>query len=141
MWEVYPQIFWYGKKPDSDEIIRCYFEDLERMREVDPIKRKVLLFMLAEDVENEQLRISREVKGRRRLQSYKQTENDTSYSRAPLLRAAFDKLCLRLWPGLGSHEKRYKKAWLSKYSRHGYKWRKLRHISLALSLPHINANR
>ncbi|KAF7594892.1 hypothetical protein BBP40_007926 [Aspergillus hancockii] len=55
LWRTHPALFWHGA-PDNEPTRRC-IEELERMRETDPSRRKALLILLSEDIEHEQKRI------------------------------------------------------------------------------------
>ncbi|KEY83598.1 hypothetical protein BA78_8605, partial [Aspergillus fumigatus] len=136
LWTARPELFWDGGTPDMNIIRRCY-NDLERMTGVDPLKRKVLLVIFSQTVQEEQRRL-REEQRRQRSRKRKIPGSDASdYGRdAILLTASLRTLSCRLWPDLkGDDEKKQRKSF-SAYSLAGWKWQQLQYIEMILSLQH-----
>lgn len=65
LWAENPSLFWDGEK-HHDNIIRRSFSDLERMREIDPTRRKILLVILSREIEHEQRQAHENTEQRRR---------------------------------------------------------------------------
>ncbi|KAL2786385.1 hypothetical protein BJX66DRAFT_32742 [Aspergillus keveii] len=133
LWKLAPHIFCDGERADLNVIRRCY-NDLERMRAVDPTRRKVLLMLLSDMVEKEQKNLENEQQKRKR--SRRQQKKDTEdYARNPIfLTSALRTLSRNLWPGLDEQELKRRRKLLSEYSRDGWKWRHLRCPEIILSL-------
>ncbi|KAH1334291.1 hypothetical protein KXX16_005939 [Aspergillus fumigatus] len=141
LWTARPELFWDGGTPDMNIIRRCY-NDLERMTGVDPLKRKVLLVIFSQTVQEEQRRL-REEQRRQRSRKRKIPGSDASdYGRdAILLTASLRTLSCRLWPDLkGDDEKKQRKSF-SAYSLAGWKWQQLQYIEMILSLQHSPVKR
>lgn len=59
LWKENPRFFWEGHEADQNIIRRC-INHLENIRKIEPIKRKVLLIMLSQEVQERQKQISTE---------------------------------------------------------------------------------
>lgn len=138
LWAEQPKLFWCGEEPDVNRIRRC-FNDLEKIRVLNPLQRKAILVILATDVEQEQNHIR--IHGGMRARKYAGKKEEGARCRPPFITHSLGNLCSRLWPELEEDERMKRRKWLSENSLHGWKWRQLDHIELALSLPHIDTKR
>lgn len=88
LWTARPELFWNGGTPDMNIIHRCC-NDLERMKEVDPLKQKVLLVILSQVVREEQRRLRFEECRRQQSRKRKILGSDASnYSQDAILLTA-----------------------------------------------------
>lgn len=136
LWTAKPCLFWHGKKPDRNVLLRS-FDDLERMREVDPARRKFLLVTLSRQVVEEQGRSHRaNIAAKKRERSRPTAGRRTSYTvRNPLLlTSSLRALCQRFWPTLGKSAHNERKKRISAYSLWGWKWDQLNYVEMILSL-------
>jgi hypothetical protein len=134
LWYEHPYLFCDGPRPVRNIILRCC-NDLQRMRETDPTRRKVLLIILSGEVEREQHNICKDGTKRWRPRSKKSECCRESSFVTSSLRA----LSLRLWIEVGESERKKCTEWLSKDSRYGCKWRNLRRLPIILSLHHARS--
>jgi hypothetical protein len=129
-------LFCDGGTPDKDVIRRCY-NDLERIEDLDSTRRKVLLVTLARQVHTRQEQLASTQKGRKRCRKY-QSDHD---SRSPtLLTSALYDICCQLWDDPEDYRDK-RKGKLLRYSLSGWKWDRLSHGELILSLTQIAAKR
>lgn len=133
IWARAPWVFCEGEKPDSDVIRRC-FNDLRRMEEVDIIRRKVLLVVLSRQVFQRQEELLSESNVRKRPRKTHDSRD------SPLLSFALDDICSQLWDDAEeNHDAR--KSQLGRCSLYGWKWDRLTHTELILSLSQVAAKR
>jgi hypothetical protein len=135
VWSSCPALFWEGNTTDKDVFPRC-FDDLEWIREVEPSRRKVLLIILSEYVQNEQRQMKNDGK-RQRSRSKLPHEAD----RGNFLSLSLRSIMRRYWPNLHAGEQKKKKTMLSLYSRFGWKWQQVQPQGMILSLPDCAAKR
>ncbi|CAG8350210.1 unnamed protein product [Penicillium salamii] len=136
LWTAKPCLFWHGKKPDKNVLLRS-FDDLERMREVDPARRKCLLVTLSRQVVEEQGRCHRaNIAAKKRERNRPTAGRRTSYTvRNPLLlTSSLRALCQRFWPTLDKSAHNDRKRRISAYSLWGWKWDQLTYVEMILSL-------
>lgn len=139
IWHVRPALFWFSV-PDDNSTRRC-IEELERIQEIDPSRRKAFLIILAQDVENERNRLNDTPRAKkRRKRRLKQTQS-SCYDRAPDLRMSIQSLCSSLYPCIGEDQQKIKQAKIATHSRYGWKWSRLMPVSTILSLPQVNTRR
>ncbi|KAE8351194.1 hypothetical protein BDV28DRAFT_137604 [Aspergillus coremiiformis] len=138
LWHTHPALFWFSV-PDDNSTRRC-IEELERMQETDPSRRKAILVILSQDIERERERIST-LSRRKTRKPNKQTDEDSSYARAPDLRRSVNNICSRLYPLITQDQKSAKKTRIAMNSRYGWKWSRLSPVSSILSLPQANTRR
>ena len=124
----------------NQNIFRRCFVDLERIREIDPLRRKVLLIILSQHVQEEQ---------RHRI-SGKRQRSRPKHSNANILDANRKRMFLpsslrvivqRLWPDADVAKQRKIKKSFSLYSRFGWKWQHIEPQGIILSLPDSAAKR
>ncbi|KAE8130870.1 hypothetical protein BDV38DRAFT_266025 [Aspergillus pseudotamarii] len=136
IWATRPHSFCDGETPDNDVIRRCY-NDLERMEDLDAIRRKVLLLILSRQVHQRQEQLLSDPAAQKRCRKTQRDHNSRSSS---LLTFALDDICSRLWDDPEGYQDTRRKK-LSRYSLFGWKWDRLTHKELILSLTHIAAKR
>lgn len=133
LWAENPRLFWDGEKHDSS-IIRRSFYDLERMREIDPTKRKILLVTLSREIEQEQ----HENIGATRRQ---RPGRDNDRGRKGHLTSSLHKIFHQHYPGLEGGIKEERRKRFAIYSRYGWKWDQMVETEMILSLAHVPAKR
>lgn len=136
LWAKWPYLFCDGERPDEDVIRRCY-SDLERMREIDPTRRKVLLVTLSRQVRQKQEQILSDPKARKRCRKQQIGHSTRSSTR---LTSALGEGVSQVWDDPEERQDERRKT-LSRYSLWGWKWERLTHRELILSLTHATATR
>lgn len=132
IWSKSPELFWHGDTADENLIRRCY-NDLRRMEDVDPLRRRVILMILAQRLECEQDLLRS--KGQRARTRPRKKHNGGNRSRKRvLLPSAIDSLTKDLWPQLQPERRKSMRKRLAADSLHGWKWRQLSRTEMALSL-------
>ncbi|CRG92837.1 Phosphoenolpyruvate carboxylase [Talaromyces islandicus] len=134
LWTKFPFLFWDGEQP-HDDIIRRSFDDLQRMVNIDPIKRKVLLATLSSHVEERQREVFPNAE-------WEDTSLSDSQWRRPscFLESSLIELTKQLWPDITGPEERKKRTWLANFSRWGWKWMRLENPGMVLSLSSISSS-
>lgn len=133
LWAENPRLFWDGEKLDSS-IIRRSFYDLERMREIDPTKRKILLVALSREIEQEQ----HENTGATRRQ---RPSRGNDCGRKGHLTSSLHRIFHQHYPGVEGEVKKERRKRFSIYSRYGWKWDQMVETEMILSLAHAPAKR
>lgn len=128
VWANCPEVFWHGGPPEQD-ILRNCFNDLERMREIDPLRRRILLITLSNQVQQYQRLICEERKDMRARKPKTNSKRERQF-----LPAALRSLTRRLWPDLSLENQEKVKDRITNYSRAGWKWQQLAHVEMLLSL-------
>lgn len=121
-------------------MIRYCFDDLERIREIQPLRRKTILTILSEyvDAEVEQMRKS----GKRQRHRYPpNADAPCAFRGQTLLPTSLRSIVRRLWPEAHPEEHKKLRRMLSKYSRYGWKWQQVQPRGMILSLPDCAAKR
>ncbi|PYH41001.1 uncharacterized protein BP01DRAFT_377375 [Aspergillus saccharolyticus JOP 1030-1] len=136
IWTTCPQLFCDGVAPDKDIIRRCY-HDLERMEDLDATRRKVLLVTLSRQVYKRQSQLLSSPKARKRC---RKTQSDHDSRHSTFLNSALVDICSQLWDDPKKDQDTRRKR-LSRYSLFGWKWDRLTHSELILSLTHVAAKR
>lgn len=136
LWARSPDLFCDGEKPDRDVIRRCY-NDLERMEDLDATRRKVLLVALSRQVRHRQEQLVSSQKMRKRS---RKTQGDHDSRSSTLLTFALSDICSQLWDDAEENQSTRRKK-LGRYSLFGWKWDRLTHGELILSLTHVAAKR
>lgn len=136
LWASSPHLFWQGQSPKSHMLQRC-LDDLDRIKEIDPLRRKVILTILSECVscEQEQMRSC----GKR--QRSRASKDNGMHRGQILLPTSLRSIVRRLWPGVSHEEQRKLKRKLSFGSRYGWKWQQIRSPGMILSLPDCSTKR
>lgn len=139
LWLSCPALFWDGNNTNSDMIRHC-FDDLERIREIQPLRRKTILTILSEyvDTEIEQMRKSGK---RQRHRYHPNADAPCAFRGQTLLPTSLRSIVRRLWPEAHPEEHKKLKRMLSKYSRYGWKWQQVQPRGMILSLPDCAAKR
>ncbi|EQL35915.1 hypothetical protein BDFG_02516 [Blastomyces dermatitidis ATCC 26199] len=139
VWSVNPQDFCEGVALDSSIIRRCY-NDLIRIRD-DSSRRIVLLVVMSEKVEEAQQYIHAKKSIRNRSRTKKSAE-DISLRNTELLTSSLRDLTKQLWGDLKEEEeKQQKRNNISLFSRYGWKWGRLKHVAITLSLGAAHTNK
>lgn len=140
LWYSCPALFWNGNPPNGDIFRRC-FEDLERIREIDPLRRKILLVILSERVQQEQHQMR--IDGKRQRSRSKLVEADTRQvcRKRVLLPTSLRSIMRKTWPNIDVAKQKRVKKMISLYSRFGWKWQQIRPVEMILSLPDSAAKR
>ena len=137
LWAEDPRLFWDGEKSDED-IIRRSFYDLERMREIDPTRRKILLVTLSREIEQEQRQAHDNIEQPRR----QRPGRDYDHGREGIhLTSSLRKVFHQHYPGLDGIVKRGRRNRFAIYSRYGWKWDQMEEIEIILSLAHVPVKR
>lgn len=126
LWTSCPGLFWYGGSPDQN-VLRSCFSDLERMSEVDPLRRRVLLITLSNQVQQFALHEEGQA-GTRALKRKSSSKRQKS-----VLPAALRSMTNELWPNSSPENQERIKDKITHYSRAGWKWQQLAHTWLSLS--------
>jgi hypothetical protein len=137
VWAKYPSLFCEGQAPDKEVIRRCY-NDLERMEDHDLTRRKVLLVTLSRQVEERQSQLLLDPTQKTRKRCRKSLDRDTRS--CTLLNIAIRDICSRLW-NEAEDDQDARRQRLGRYSLFGWKWDRLAHRELILSLTQVNAKR
>ncbi|KMW67627.1 hypothetical protein BDDG_12225 [Blastomyces dermatitidis ATCC 18188] len=139
VWSVDPQDFCEGVALDSSIIRRCY-NDLIRIRD-DSSGRIVLLIVMSEKVEEAQQYIHAKKSIRNRSRTKKSAE-DISLRNTEILTSSLRDLTKQLWGDLEEEEeKQQKRNNISLFSRYGWKWGRLKHVAITLSLGAAHTNK
>ncbi|KAJ5500615.1 hypothetical protein N7453_009666 [Penicillium expansum] len=140
LWSSCPQLFWDGDIRERNIFRRC-FVDLERIREIDPLRRKVLLIILSQHVQEEQRQWR--INGKRqRSRSKNLNANLPEANRNRMfLLSSLRIIAQRFWPDADVAKQRKTKKALSLYSRFGWRWQHIEPQGIILSLPDSAAKR
>lgn len=140
LWSSYPTLFWDGSPPNTDVFRRC-FDDLERIREIQPLRRRVLLVILSEHVQCEQKRMHLDGKRQRSRSTLPKSDAGSVQRNRMFLPLSLRAIMRRVWPDIPAGEQRKLKKLLSLYSRFGWKWQQVKPEGMILSLPDSAARR
>ncbi|KKZ68306.1 hypothetical protein EMCG_01057 [[Emmonsia] crescens] len=140
-WEVqeHPSLFWVCPATDTNIIQRCY-SDLDRIRRVDPIRRKVLLILQYQSVCVEQREHHHTRKSRSRS-GPKDGPQAILQRDSGFLTVALRSLSARLWPQLTQEQQNERAKFISEDSRCGSKWALLDEDSIVLSITSAKSSR
>lgn len=136
LWAENPRLFWEGEKRDSS-IIRRSFYDLERMREIDPTRRKILLVTLSREIEHEQHQAHENIEATRR----QRPPRDNDRGRKVHLTSSLHKIFHQHYPGLDGGIKEERRKRFAIYARYGWKWDQMVESEMIMSLAHAPAKR
>lgn len=140
LWSCCPALFWNGNPRERDVFRRC-FEDLERIREIDPLRRKILLLILSERVQQEQHQMRIDGKRQRSRPKLVEADNQQICRRRVLLPTSLRSIICKTWPDIDVAKQMKVKKMISLYSRFGWKWQQIRPVEMVLSLPDSAAKR
>lgn len=140
LWSRCPQLFWDGDIPDQNIFRRC-FVDLERIREIDPLRRKVLLIILSQRVQEEQRQLRINGKRQRSRLKHPNANRPDANRKRMFLPSSLRVIVQRLWPDADVAKQRKTKKSISLYSRFGWKWQHIEPQGIILSLPDSAAKR
>lgn len=139
IWSKSPELFWYGASADENLIRRCY-NDLRTMEDVDPLRRRIILMILAEHVELEQDLLRN--KGQRvRSRPRKRKVGEGRSRKRVLLPSAVRSLAKDLWPQLQTEKQNDVKKRLATDSLYGWKWRQVKRGEMVLSFQNAATKR
>jgi hypothetical protein len=128
LWVSSPELFWHGGPPDRDVLRSCY-NDLARMHEVDPLRRRLLLVTLSDQVQKFQRTLSGESKTTRRSPK----ANSNSKRERVFLPGALRSITMQLWPEASPENQGKVRSRIKDYSRAGWKWKQLAPVGMLLS--------
>lgn len=133
LWASDPGLFWHGGPPDQDVLRSCY-NDLERIHEIDPLRRRILMITLSNQVQQFQQKLR---EGGKTGRSSQKLKNNLKRDRALLPRALY---CItkQLWPQTSSENQEKIRNRIKSYSRAGWKWKQLRPMGMLLSFQDSN---
>lgn len=134
LWAENPRLFWDGEKRDCSIIQRSFY-DLERMREIDPTRRKILLVTLSREIEHEQHQAHEPPRRQR-------PGRDRDRGRKGIhLTSSLHKIFHQHYPSLDGRVKDERRKRFAIYSRHGWKWDQMVETEMILSLAHVPVKR
>lgn len=136
LWAIRPHLFCDGETPDKDVVRRCY-NDLERMEDLDPTRRKALLVTLSRKVYERQEQLCSTPRARKRC---RKTQSDHDSRSSTFLTSALGDICSQLWDDPKKIQDIRRKR-LARYSLFGWKWNRLTHAELILSFTQASAKR
>lgn len=136
LWASCPALFWHGSSPDESVIRNCY-NDLERMCEVDPLRRRILLITLSDQIEQFQQALREESTVRPSVCIPK----TSSKRERPLLISALRSMTTQLWPNANPESQEKIRNRIKYYSRAGWKWKQLAHTGILLSFQDSTVKR
>ena len=136
LWVSCPALFWEGGRQGSNLLRRCV-DDLERLEEIDPIKRRLILIVLSERVEQERKRMLHAKKRQRSSAKPKQQAHRTKTMLSPSLHS----IVQEAWPDAGIKKQAEIKTALARHSHYGWKWQQIMPSGLLLSIPPCSTRR
>lgn len=136
LWASDPGLFWHGGQPDQVVLRSCY-NDLERIHEVDPLRRRLLMITLSEQVQNFQEKLREGSKAGKSPQKLKKnSKRDRVF-----LPGALHCITRQLWPETTPENQEKIRNRIKAYSRAGWKWRQLVPVGMLLSFHDSNMKR
>jgi hypothetical protein len=137
LWAKHPGLFWTGGPSDENITRRCY-NDLNSIDELFPLRRRILLVTLSQQVQQtQQAQPNTEPTGRKR------SRGTTDWHRRDqeYLHNAMCSLTQQLWPDLTTEKQHMIQHKITRYSLAGWKWRQLKSTEMVLAFQNINVTR
>lgn len=115
LWAGFPELFWEGGGW-GDNIFRHYLSDLWQLKEIDPLKRRLILIFLSECVE---VRRKKMLDTGKRSRSRAKLKQQVSQPK-PMLLSTLHSIVQEAWPDASIKQAEIKSV-LARHSHYGWK--------------------
>lgn len=137
LWAKSPALFWTGALREENITRRCY-NDLNEIDELAPLRRRILLITLSQQVQqsqqSQQNQPNAKPTGRKRARG----TSDRHRRDQECLPNAMQCLTQQIWPDLPTEKQQKIQEKITRYSLAGWKWRQLKAREMVLAFQNIN---